>query len=48
MFGIENPGIAVVPALLGVAAGLLLGLLGAVPPARRAAALSPTEAIRSL
>ncbi|MBP2675840.1 MAG: transporter permease [Deltaproteobacteria bacterium] len=48
MFGIENPGIAAVPALLGVAAGLLLGLLGAVPPARRAAALSPTEAIRSL
>jgi putative ABC transport system permease protein len=48
MFGIEHPGIAVSPALLGVAAGLLLGLLGAVPPARRAAALSPTEAIRSL
>ncbi len=47
-FGIGNPGIAVSPALLGVAAGLTLGLLGAVPPARRAAALSPTEAIRSL
>ncbi|MEW6719675.1 MAG: FtsX-like permease family protein, partial [Thermodesulfobacteriota bacterium] len=47
-FGIENPGIAFAPAFLGVAAGLLLGLLGAVPPARRAAALSPTEAIRTL
>jgi putative ABC transport system permease protein len=48
LFGIENPGLDVSPALLGVAAGLALGLLGAVPPARRAAALSPTEAIRSL
>ena len=48
VFGVENPGIDVSPALLGVAAGLTLGLLGAVPPARRAAALSPTEAIRSL
>jgi putative ABC transport system permease protein len=47
-FGIEEPAIAVAPALLGVAAGLLLGLAGAVPPARRAAALSPAEAIRSL
>ena len=48
MFGIGEPGIAAAPALLGVAAGLLLGLAGAVPPARRAAALSPAEAIRSL
>jgi len=47
-FGIEHPGIPVLPALLGTAAGLFLGLAGAVPPARRAAALSPTEAIRSL
>jgi len=48
MFGVERPGIEVVPGLLGVAVGLTLGLLGAVPPARRAAALSPTEAIRTL
>jgi putative ABC transport system permease protein len=48
MFGIENPGFDIAPGILGVAAGLVLGLLGAVPPARRAAALSPTEAIRSL
>jgi ABC-type lipoprotein release transport system permease subunit len=27
---------------------MALGLLGTIPPARRAAALSPTEAIRSL
>ena len=47
-FGIEHPAIVFYPAILGVAAGLTLGLLGAVPPARRAAALSPTEAIRSL
>lgn len=47
-FGIEEPAIAVAPTLLGIAAGILLGLAGAVPPARRAAALSPTEAIRSL
>jgi putative ABC transport system permease protein len=47
-FGIEHPGVQVFPALLGTAAGLFLGLAGAVPPARRAAALSPTEAIRSL
>ena len=47
-FGIEHPGIQPLPALLGTAAGLVLGLLGAVPPARRAAALSPTEAIRTL
>ena len=47
-FGIEHPAIVFSPAILGAAAGLTLGLLGAVPPARRAAALSPTEAIRSL
>ncbi len=48
LFGIEHFGFDVAPGLLGIAVGLTLGLLGAVPPARRAAALSPTEAIRSL
>ena len=48
LFGIGRPGPAYPPALLGVAIGMALGLLGSVPPARRAAALSPTEAIRSL
>ncbi|MBI5418901.1 MAG: ABC transporter permease [Deltaproteobacteria bacterium] len=48
LFGIEKAGVALSPALLGVAIGMGLGLLGTVPPARRAAALSPTEAIRSL
>jgi len=48
MFGIERPGFDAIPALVGVAVGLMLGLLGAVPPARRAAALPPTEAIRTL
>ncbi len=47
-FGIGHPSIVFSPAILGAVAGLTLGLLGAVPPARRAAALSPTEAIRSL
>jgi putative ABC transport system permease protein len=47
-FGIEKAGAAPSPALLGIAIGMILGLLGTVPPARRAAALSPTEAIRSL
>ncbi|NJD63419.1 MAG: FtsX-like permease family protein, partial [Deltaproteobacteria bacterium] len=48
LFGIERGGIAPSPALIGVAIGMTLGLLGAIPPARKAAALSPTEAIRSL
>jgi len=48
VFGIEHPSVAFLPAILGAIAGLSLGLLGAIPPARRAAALSPTEAIRSL
>jgi putative ABC transport system permease protein len=48
LFGIEKPAVAPGPPLLGIPAGLLLGLMGAVPPARRAAALSPTEAIRTL
>jgi putative ABC transport system permease protein len=48
LFGIERGGIAPAPALLGIAIGMGLGLLGAIPPARKAAALSPTEAIRSM
>jgi ABC-type antimicrobial peptide transport system permease subunit len=47
-FGIEHPAVAFTPAIFGAVAGLSLGLIGAIPPARRAAALSPTEAIRSL
>jgi putative ABC transport system permease protein len=47
-FGIEHPAIVLTPAIFGAVAGLSLGLIGAIPPARRAAALSPTEAIRSL
>ena len=48
LFGVENPGFQVLPALVGIFLGMTLGILGSVPPARRAAALSPTEAIRSL
>lgn len=48
LFGIERGRITPFPALLGIAIGMALGLLGAIPPARKAAALSPTEAIRSL
>jgi putative ABC transport system permease protein len=48
LFGIEQakayPGMAAV----GLAVGMALGILGSIPPARKAAALSPTEAIRSL
>jgi putative ABC transport system permease protein len=47
-FGVEKAGVATLPALLGIAIGMGLGLMGTIPPARRAAALSPTEAIRSL
>jgi len=47
-FGIEKAGVATSPAFLGIAIGMGLGLMGTIPPARRAAALSPTEAIRSL
>jgi putative ABC transport system permease protein len=47
-FGIEHPAIVLPPAIFGAVSGLTLGLIGAIPPARRAAALSPTEAIRSL
>jgi putative ABC transport system permease protein len=51
LFGMERggfEGIALSPAFLGIAIGMGLGLLGTVLPARKAAALSPTEAIRSL
>ncbi len=48
LFGMARTGAALPPAILGVAIGMALGLLGAVPPARKAAALSPTAAIRSL
>jgi putative ABC transport system permease protein len=48
LFGVEgvtfSPGVAAV----AMVAGTALGLLGSVPPARKAAALCPTEAIRSL
>jgi putative ABC transport system permease protein len=48
LFDIEARTFAPSPAFLGIAIGMALGLLGAIPPARKAAALSPTEAIRSL
>ena len=48
LVGVENPGFQALPALAGIFLGMTLGLLGSIPPARRAAALSPTEAIRSL
>jgi putative ABC transport system permease protein len=48
LFGVARTEVVVIPALFGVAIGMALGLLGSVPPARRAAALSPTEAIRTL
>ncbi|MGE5189565.1 MAG: ABC transporter permease [Gemmatimonadota bacterium] len=48
LFDAAGSAIPVAPAVLGVALGTALGLLGAVPPARRAAALAPTEAIRTL
>jgi len=47
-FGVDTPGIPPVPVFAGILLGMTLGLLGAVPPARKAAALSPTEAIRTL
>ena len=47
-FGVETPGIPPVPLFGGMLLGMTLGLLGAVPPARKAAALSPMEAIRAL
>jgi putative ABC transport system permease protein len=48
LFGVARAEAAVTPAVIGVIIGMALGLLGSIPPARRAAALSPTEAIRSL
>lgn len=48
LFGIEGAGFAPGIAATGLAAGTALGLLGTIPPARKAAALCPTEAIRSL
>ena len=48
LFGVENPGILPVPVVAGLLLGMTLGMLGSIPPARRAAALSPTEAVRSL
>ncbi len=48
LFDIARVGVPLPPAFLGVAIGMTLGLLGAVAPARGAAALAPTEAIRTL
>jgi len=48
LFGVEQAGILPAPVVAGLLLGMTLGMLGSIPPARRAAALSPTEAIRSL
>jgi len=48
LFGVEGAGFSPGIAATGLAAGTALGLLGSVPPARKASALCPTEAIRSL
>ncbi len=48
LFGVEHAGILPAPVVAGLLLGMTLGMLGSIPPARRAAALSPTEAIRSL
>jgi putative ABC transport system permease protein len=48
LFGMARTEVAPAPAILGIGIGMALGLLGSIPPARRAAALSPTEAIRAL
>jgi putative ABC transport system permease protein len=48
LFGVEGVGFSPGIAATGLAAGTALGLLGSVPPARKAAGLCPTEAIRSL
>ncbi len=48
LFGVAGTAVPVPPAVLGVVLGTALGLVGAAPPARRASALAPTEAIRTL
>ncbi len=48
VFDVAGTAVPIAPAALGVALGTALGLVGAVPPAQRAAALAPTEAIRAL
>lgn len=48
LFGMARTEVAPAPAILGIVIGMALGLLGSIPPAQRAAALSPTEAIRAL
>lgn len=48
LFGIEQAKVLPGMAAIGLAVGMALGILGSIPPARKAAALSPTEAIRSL
>jgi putative ABC transport system permease protein len=48
LFGIAHGAVEWRAMGLGTVLGVSLGLLGTIPPARRAAALSPTEAIRSL
>jgi putative ABC transport system permease protein len=48
LFGIERFTLHLLPVAGGILMGVALGLMGSWPPARRAASLSPTEAIRSL
>ena len=48
LFGAEGAGFSPAIAAAGIAAGTALGMLGSLPPARKAAALCPSEAIRSL
>jgi putative ABC transport system permease protein len=48
LFHVARGEVLFTPAVIGVFTGMALGLIGSVPPARRAAALSPTEAIRAL
>lgn len=48
LFGVARSETVFAPAAIGVFLGMALGFLGSAFPARRAAALSPTEAIRTL